>query len=143
PAREGDLRAALRGRKPARVGAHPGPGRAPAPGDRDMRRGAPDEAALEELARAYGVVREYRNDQGERVSGSRDAVVAALRALGAPLDGERDAEAALAEVRAARAERLAEPVIVAWDGEPASLGLPADAGRVHVTLTWEDGSEEH
>jgi 4-alpha-glucanotransferase len=73
-------------------------------------------------------------------SGSTTAVVEALRALGAPLEDERDAAHALAEHRADADRRLAEPVAVAWRGTPSTVPLRTD-GPADCTLRTEDGRE--
>jgi 4-alpha-glucanotransferase len=103
--------------------------------------------ALEEAARAWGVLREYVGDAGTVVRTSDEAMLAALRALGAPVEEPDDLPGA---VRARRSERWAEPidpVVVLWDEAPAAQGTAevrllageADAA-VECELELEDGS---
>jgi 4-alpha-glucanotransferase len=67
-----------------------------------------------------------------RQEAQEESVLLALRALGAPLESGRDVTSALAEKRQVLSRRLAEPVIVAWNGK---LTL-----RKKATLILEDGS---
>jgi 4-alpha-glucanotransferase len=55
-----------------------------------------------------------------RQDAHEESVLLALRALGAPVETVRDVPSALAEKRQALSRRIAEPVIVAWDGKLAS-----------------------
>jgi len=97
-----------------------------------VRAGRPAEVdALGELAGEYGVQAAYTDGAGEAREAPPEAVAAALRALGAPLDGPGGALGALAEVRGAAASRLVEPVIVAWPGrETRALVRARDASGV-------------
>jgi 4-alpha-glucanotransferase len=94
---------------------------------------APGRASLAGLAARYGVARAYRTDRGERVAVGRDTVVAVLDALGVDTTGRGWIARAIAAHDAARAARLVDPVLVAWDGH---LSLPK--GDLQITL--EDGS---
>jgi 4-alpha-glucanotransferase len=74
-----------------------------------------------------------------------DAILATLKALGAPLSSFDDAPAALRSSRRARWNGRVEPVAVAWDGEPAELELRLPAGEassVQCHLTLESGDAE-
>ncbi|MGH2768040.1 MAG: 4-alpha-glucanotransferase, partial [Actinomycetota bacterium] len=109
---------------------------AKAPGARHIR-------GLSELARLHGVQSAYKDAFGQRRVASAESVLAALSALGAPLERGLDVGPALKERRQELWSRLAEPVIVAWQGRPAEaeLRLPADRseGKVTCRLELEDG----
>jgi len=74
-------------------------------------------AALAELSALYGVVPSYTDVRGEVRTASSEAVLAALRSLGAPVTGFRDVPDALRERREALHRRLVEPVTVVWEGD--------------------------
>lgn len=98
---------------------------------------------LRRLARLYGVQTSYSDWSGRRHVAGADALMTALKALGAPISGISEAEGALRERRHALRSRRLEPVIVAWDDAPcgAVLRLPeAQASdRISFLLTPEDG----
>ena len=97
---------------------------------------------LRRLARLWGVEVAHRDGLGRQRQASAAALVAALRALGAPLDGSGGAAEALRARRRELAGRRLEPVVVAWRGEEpaAALLLPAGAdGRLDCRLELEDG----
>jgi hypothetical protein len=74
----------------------------------------------------------------------RESVLAVLAALGEPVGGSGDAAEALERRRADRAQRLLEPVIVAWDGAqpPIEVRLPARRPkRLLARLELEGGGE--
>ena len=95
---------------------------------------------LRELARLYGVQTSYHDAMGRFVEARPEALLAVLRALGAPLDDE-DAAEALAGRRRELAERVIEPVLVAWDGRaPAAvLRFGSDSGRVTCRFDLDGG----
>lgn len=97
---------------------------------------------LAELARAHGVQTSYEDVMGRQRTASPEALLGVLRALEVPVERPADAREALAARREELADRLAEPVAVAWDGGPPALDLRLsrqDGDRVtcHVDL---DGS---
>jgi 4-alpha-glucanotransferase len=98
---------------------------------------------LEPLATWCGVQTVYRDAFGRRQRASDDSVLALLRALGEPVARLGEVPAALRERQQAWWRRLAEPVIVAWDGQAATceLRLPAPwaARRLSVRLKEETG----
>ena len=100
-------------------------------------------SALRQLAHLYGVQTAYYDVVHRRRQASPDALLLTLQALGAPLESFRDAPAALRERRQALWTRFVEPVLVAWDGEPAEIEirLPVDqtADSVAYELTLESG----
>ncbi|HET9229213.1 MAG TPA: 4-alpha-glucanotransferase, partial [Thermoanaerobaculia bacterium] len=95
---------------------------------------------LRELARLHGVQTSYHDGMGRYMEARPEALLAVLRALGAALEDE-DVAAALAERRRELAERVIEPVLVAWDGRaPAAvLRFGSDAGRVTCRFDLDTG----
>ena len=125
---------------------------------------------LERLARLYGLETGYRDSRGTWREAAPHTVMALLRALGADLEsaavgaGTRGPHAETRRERALRGRRggaragrlggrLLEPVLLAWDGRPASAGRSASwasraedrdraakAALARLTLRLEDGS---
>ena len=98
---------------------------------------------LAQLARLYGVQPFYYDVAHQRRAASPEAMLALLRALGAPVERPADVRAAVRERRDRSWTTPAEPVHLAWDGRPLPLELRlpvarADA-RATCTLTLEDG----
>lgn len=99
---------------------------------------------LDELCEALGVQRRYEA-AGAWHAAAEPSVLAVLRELGAPLQGDDPGalEDALRAVRKGRWERVLEPVSVAWNGErPAvALRLPRDeTGKpLELRVALEDG----
>src|SRR4051794_24546441 len=83
--------------------------------------------ALQRLAESYGVQTSYEDVTGKRREATPEALVAVLRALGAPLGKVADAADARRQREQALWRRVVEPVLLAWDGNPGevSLRLPA------------------
>jgi len=104
-----------------------------------------ERAALGRLARLYGVQTSYFDVRRRRREASPESLLAALRALGAPLAGLGDVAAALRQRRLETWSRPLEPVFVAWNGSagPLPLRLPAEEvhGRAACRLFLEDGRE--
>lgn len=98
---------------------------------------------LYQLARLYGIKTAYFDLAGHRREATPRALLAALRALGAPVGGAADCAGAIRERRAGWWQDLCEPVIVVWQGEPAEarLRLPVrgPAGKGECRLQLEDG----
>ncbi|HYU35644.1 MAG TPA: 4-alpha-glucanotransferase [Thermoanaerobaculia bacterium] len=78
---------------------------------------------LRELARLYGVQTSYTDAMGRHVEARPEALLGVLRALGAPLEDAGEAEEALRARREELAERVLEPVVVAWDGHAHDLAV--------------------
>ena len=99
--------------------------------------------SLQNLARAYGVETDYRDNNGRRQEASAEALLAVLKALGAPLDTMVDIPGARRERRESYWRQPLEPVVVAWDGTPAEtdLRLPSDkaSGSAACHLKLETG----
>ena len=98
---------------------------------------------LYELARQCRVQTSYYDVCGRRQGATPEALLAVLRALGAPVARPGDAAEALRALRQARWRRCCEPVAVVWDGGPAALELRLPAGRergvLDCRLELEDG----
>lgn len=98
---------------------------------------------LHELARAYGIQTAYRDVGGRPRQAAPHSLLAALRALGAPVETGADIDDAFRERRQSRWRELCAPVFVAWDGKPAEIELrlpvkyPAVTGECR--LQFEDG----
>src|SRR6185369_14845718 len=97
---------------------------------------------LRTLADAYGVQLEYTGFTGERAQADPDAVLEVLRSLGASVNTVRDVRGALEHRRAEVSGRIADPVLVAWDGRLRDfpVRLPKRMGdRIAFELFLEDG----
>jgi len=99
---------------------------------------------LRRLASRYGVATVYTDVMGRRRRAGPEALMAVLRALGAPVEGLRDVREALRIREAASWRQVMPPVGVAWNGRarPLDLRLPAGfRGRVVCRLHLEDGPD--
>lgn len=102
--------------------------------------------SLHNLARLYRVLVRYRD--GFRVvrEPSREALLAVLKELGAPLQSVKDAPAALAGRQEELWSRVLEPVVVLWQGRPpeCKLRIPESpaGGTAGCELRLEDGAEQ-
>jgi 4-alpha-glucanotransferase len=96
---------------------------------------------LRALARSYGVQDFYVDTGGRRRPARPEAVLATLRALGAPIERPADLAAALRGRRQAAWATPLEPVSVVWAGDApsVSLRLTADVTSIEATLVREDG----
>jgi 4-alpha-glucanotransferase len=98
---------------------------------------------LHRLAWLYGVQTSYRDFSGRRRQAEPEALLAVLRALGAPVVRLADVLSALRERRQAQWQRGCKPVVVGWAGEHGHLNLRLPAGRaeglVAFRLELEDG----
>jgi len=94
---------------------------------------------LRKLARIYGVQGAYNDITNRRRTASDEELAATLQALGVETSDPLDAWRARA---LALWGQLAEPVVVAWDGAPARLGLRLPSSRdpaVEVELRLHHG----
>ena len=92
------------------------------------------------LAASYGVQASYVDGTGRRRAASPEAVLAVLRALGAPLDGASELRSARREREAELGRRALDPVVVAWEGETTpslTLRLPRRGLASHLRLRLE------
>jgi 4-alpha-glucanotransferase len=105
---------------------------------------------LDEAAQAWGVLREYQGDTGAVVRASDEAVLAALRELGAPVTGPVDVAAALRARRIEHWAELVEPVVVFRDadrrvvrtGGAAAGSAPSGTAEVRLLAGEADGAIE-
>lgn len=101
-----------------------------------------DVEALRELAEACGAELEYTDLLGRRRTPDPEALVAVLRALGAPVERAADAPEALRTRRWEEWRRPLPPVSVVWRDGPreVEVRLPADAaGSLPCGLELEGG----
>jgi 4-alpha-glucanotransferase len=102
------------------------------------------EPALLEAARLWGVQLAHESVDHREVRASTEAVLAALRELGAPVESPADLATAVRVGRVARWADPVEPVCVCWDGAPFTVPLRLLAaevgGAIRCELTREDGS---
>ncbi|MEW5762746.1 MAG: 4-alpha-glucanotransferase [Bacillota bacterium] len=90
---------------------------------------------LHQLALLYGVQTAYYDTGGRRRQAAPEALLATLRALGAPVEGAADVPGALRERVQDAWRRRCEPVTVAWEGEAARVELRLPALRAEDTVT--------
>jgi 4-alpha-glucanotransferase len=88
-----------------------------------------------ELARLYGVQTAYHGRHHRRRQASEESLLAALRALGAPVATPEDVPAAWRERRQFLYRRVMEPVTVAWDGAPPEIKVCLPAGTADTAST--------
>ncbi len=81
------------------------------------------ETALRSLARAYGIQPSHTDASGCRRTAPRQALLAVLRLLGAPLERASDAADALLAHERGTWQRVVDPVGVVWDDEPATFAI--------------------
>ena len=102
---------------------------------------------LENLARLYGVELSFHDIRGREYVASDEALLALLPRLGAQLQRPSDAPEALRLRRRQLAERVLQPAMVAWEGEPATtlVRLPRQRlqGRWRLEVRCEGGEEAH
>ena len=94
----------------------------------------------------YGLEICYTDGRGVAREAPRQSVLAALRALGAPVESDADIETAAACTLRDEWQPLVPPVLVAWDGcLRADIRLPVSDSdsRCHCRLVLEDGTERH
>ncbi len=102
----------------------------------------PPVKSLRRLAAAYGVLPSYYGIEG-LARAHPEALLAVLRALGAHIEREEDAEEALREKRDATARRLAPPVAALWDETPLAVTIShfaGESGLAKLSLTTEGGN---
>ncbi len=95
---------------------------------------------LGRLARAWGVQTSYRDYRGRRRTASPDALLATLRAVGAPVSEPRDVADAVRACDDPTFKPPIDPVVVAWEGHLDSVlvrsASPPRDCRIHL----EDGA---
>lgn len=83
---------------------------------------------LHRLARLYGVETSYLDYRGTRRRAAPESLLAALRALGAPLAKPEHLSGALRETLQRQWRRICEPVVVAWGSKPPAWSCACPAG---------------
>jgi len=78
---------------------------------------------LHRLARLYNIQASFQDGLGQQRNAPAEAVLAALQALGAPVNGLEDVSAAYREQRERLWRQLIEPVVVVWQNQPLTLQL--------------------
>ncbi len=100
---------------------------------------------LAALARLYRVQASYRDLFGRRRRASGEAILEAVAALGAPLHRPEDIPGALRSRRQELWRRLADPVLVAWEGRAPAIELrlaaSGAAGALACRLDLEGGGD--
>ncbi|MCS7206741.1 MAG: 4-alpha-glucanotransferase [Dehalococcoidia bacterium] len=91
-------------------------------------------ALLHRLARLYGVQTAYTDASHHRRFASPEALLAVLRALGAPLATLNDLPSALRQRRQDLWRQTVEPVVVAWEGALPALRVRLPAAAEQATL---------
>ncbi|MBI4460632.1 MAG: 4-alpha-glucanotransferase [Acidobacteria bacterium] len=84
---------------------------------------------LWQLSRLYGIQLAYRDAFARFREASPEALLGALRALGAPVDNLDHVADALRERRQRAWRQVLQPVIVAWDGVPPRIRLRLEERR--------------
>jgi len=101
---------------------------------------------LHQLARLYGVQTAYYDMSHHRCRASVEALLAALRSLGAPVVTLQDVPSAWRGLQQAQWQRPLEPVVIAWDGELPAVRLRLPSATAETTLvshlTLETGEQE-
>lgn len=101
-------------------------------------------AQLEALARLYGVEPGYHDISGRHRPASDDAMLALLRALGAPLAGFAEVDDALRSESWARASRVLDPVQIVWaDVAPQVVLRVLEGARLGAAEVEVRGPGEH
>ncbi len=96
-------------------------------------------AKLAELAELHGIQTSYVDMRSKAQAAPTESVLLALAAMGIPISNVDEAKALLRQVREDVAEKVIEPVLVAWDGKLGKVRkLPSDAKPI---LILEDNSE--
>jgi 4-alpha-glucanotransferase len=90
---------------------------------------------LTALAQRYGIETSYHTIWGEEHTASPEALLAVLRALGAPIESVADAHEALERRRWDEWSRPVDPVQAVWDGGPAQVEVRLPPLQVSRTLT--------
>jgi 4-alpha-glucanotransferase len=104
--------------------------------------GGPDDLrALRAVAGAFGVQTAYRDLTGRRRAARPEALVAVLRALGAPLARPGEARTLLRDTRLAQERRALHCGLVAWGGRLRFelRGAAAGVRRLAAEIVTEDG----
>jgi len=101
---------------------------------------------LYHLARLYGIQTAYYDVYHQRQQASNESLLAILRSLGTSMSTLQDVSTAYRERRHSMWQRLLEPAIVTWDGEPPliPIRLPSTIAEASLDchLEMETGEEQ-
>lgn len=107
--------------------------------------GRTETGLLHALARRHGIQTAYGDVRGQRAFATVDTLRALLGALGVPAGSPAECADSWREAELSQSARLAEEVVVAWDGVLRELELggaaPSGEAAPDVYLVLEDGSE--
>lgn len=98
---------------------------------------------LRSLARLYHVQNAYYGLYNGRTIATAEALTQALQGLGAPLDSLSDVPEALRLRRREVWQAMADPVVVAWEGQTLTLLLRLTdplSSHINAQMTFEDGT---
>lgn len=100
---------------------------------------------LNQLSRLYNVQTVYYGVHHRRQQVSAESVLGVLKALGAPVAGEKDIPSAIRERTLELRRRLVEPVTVAWNGERPRVKIccPALLADTPIICRLETEAGEH
>ncbi len=100
-------------------------------------------AGLRRLARLYNIQAEYTDLALREIEAGAESLLAALRALGAPIIGVGDVAPALRQREIEAWNWRLEPVIVAWEGALPGIDLQAPlheaTGEIEMQIAFEGG----
>ena len=100
---------------------------------------------LRKLARSYRIQTSYRDVFGRTKQATADALLATLRALGAPVEKLDDVPSALREKNLLDWQKMLEPVSVAWDGETPKISVRLSSrhprSKLGCQILLENGDE--
>ena len=101
--------------------------------------------SLHQLARLYGVQTAYYDVNHHRQQATEESLLAVLRSLGASVADLQDVPSAWRERQQVLWQRLIEPVVVAWNGEPlpVEIRLPLSAADVNLNCHLDLETGEH
>jgi len=89
---------------------------------------------LQTVARLYNIQVQYRDGFGQIRTAPDEAILSALRSLGAPLRTPEDLPDALRARRLSQWQTAVEPVMVCWDDRPFRVKLRLPAGLAESAL---------
>jgi len=89
---------------------------------------------LHKLSHLYGVQTAYYDVNHHRQQAAEESLLAVLRSLGAPVASLQDVPSAWRERQQVLWQRLIEPVVVAWNGEPLSVEIRLPSSTADANL---------
>ncbi|HEU4344957.1 MAG TPA: 4-alpha-glucanotransferase [Candidatus Binatia bacterium] len=92
---------------------------------------------LQKVARLYNVQTAYFDISGRLAESPKEAILAVLRMLGAPVERLEDLAAALRERRQFLWRRGIDPVVIAWNGGPARVKIRVPSHLAESTAHYQ------